>query len=496
MDYGDQGVCGTCHNPHKTATINREWAQSAHGDRNPINQSSEDPPTGYFSGAWSHYNWSCDGTSGLACGPTDTATTSTSAKASSKRACQRCHTTSGFIAYADALRSENLQYVADINSGLVSLVTYTINYKPEMLKCSGCHTDNKGTLRDPGQITANYDYVYQGKTYAKVSHTYANVAGSNVCMTCHVGRESGATVKGLNDPALISSGTISTFSYTNMGFINPHYLTAGGQVFTATGYEFPGRPYNNISEYLHDKIGTAATTQMWPFVETGSNGPCAGCHMSRPNKNGDHLFLPVSRSTTSIGEVTGITSVVCQKCHGVSNTPVLELVKMKKPQYVGALEVVKELLQSKLNYYFAPASPYFFSAAYDPAYLEITAGSHCSENLPIKNWQTGGTSSFAWNAAKLTCDSIAGITGTAGTGQNNLGAAFNFQLLEHDPGGYAHNSMYARRLIYDSIDWVDNGAMDYSVAATVYALPDSTQKTEAIEYLLQNGPHGNEAERP
>ena len=127
----------------------------------------------------------------------------------------------------------------------------------------------RGRLRNPGAITANYDYVSGGKTYAKASHVYPDLAGSNVCMACHTARESGDTVRGLNDPALLSSQTISVFNFSNIGFINSHYLSAGGQVFTATGYEFPGRPYNNIPEYLHDKIGTAATQQASTLCEYG-----------------------------------------------------------------------------------------------------------------------------------------------------------------------------------------------------------------------------------
>jgi hypothetical protein len=271
MDFADEQVCTTCHNPHKPATQNREWAQSAHADKNPINLNTTTPPTGYFSGAWAHYNWS----------------------ASNRTACQRCHTTTGFAAYADALRTGNIQRANDINAGLVSLVTATTNFKPEMLKCNGCHTDNRGTLRNPGPITASYDYVSGGITYARASHTYPDLAGSNVCMTCHVGREIGDTISGLMDSTLVSAGTVS-INFSNQSFINSHYLTAGGQLFTVTGYEFEGRPYNNISEYRHDKIGTPATLQLSPFVDTGSNGPCIGCHMSRPNKNGNHLFLPVS----------------------------------------------------------------------------------------------------------------------------------------------------------------------------------------------------------
>jgi hypothetical protein len=152
-----------------------------------------------------------------------------------------------------------------------------------MLECNGCHTDNKGTLRNPGARTANYDYVSGGKTYAKVSHTYPDLQGSNVCMACHTGRESGETIHGLNDPALLSAGTISSFNFGNSSFINSHYLSAGGQVFTVTGYTFAGRPYNNLPEYRH--IGAPSA---FP-VNTGSTGCIGATCPVLTNQN--HLFF-------------------------------------------------------------------------------------------------------------------------------------------------------------------------------------------------------------
>jgi hypothetical protein len=486
MDFADEHVCTTCHNPHKPATQNREWAQSAHADKNPINLNSTIPPTGYFSGAWAHYNWSCDGSSTNGC--------ASSLSSSSRKACQRCHTTSGFTAYADALRTGDTQHASDIRNGLVALVAYAPNWKPEMLKCDGCHTDNRGNLRNPGSITANYDFVSSGKTYAQASHSYPDVAGSNVCMTCHVGRETGETIKGLNDSSLLSAGTISFFDFGNQSFINSHYLTAGGQVFTATGYEFTGRPYNNISEYRHDKIGTPATLQLSPSVNTGSNGPCIGCHMSRPNKNGNHLFLPISRSTVTIGEVTGIASEVCFNCHSPSTTLILDLVKEQKAQFTGALEALKDQLALKRGYFFFPASPYFYTTS---TYADPKTA--CTDNVPVKNWQTGGLTINAAIATMPSCTQIMGDgLGTAGTGPNNMGAAFNFNLLEHDPGGYVHNRMYVKRLIYDSLDWLDDGIMNYSVGATLNALDPATYlyKAEAMTYVLPYGVLGIEAERP
>jgi hypothetical protein len=279
----------------------------------------------------------------------------------------------------------------------------------------------------------------------------------------------------LNDPALLTAGTITFFDFSNFGFINSHYLTAGGQVFAVTGYTFGDRPYNNITEYLHDKIGTVATQKLPPYVNTGSNGPCIGCHMSRPNKNGNHLFLPVSRSTATYGEITGITSEVCFNCHGPSTTLILDLVREQKAQFTESLEALKDQLD-KRGIFFAHYSPYFFIApGFDPLYSEATATPHClvNSNLPVKNWRTNGSSTFAWGLASgattSSCVSSVNVEGTPGTGQNNMGAAFNLNLLEHDPGAYVHNRMYTKRLIYDSIDWADDNIMNYSVGATLDA---------------------------
>ncbi len=69
--------------------------------------------------------------------------------------------------------------------------------------------------------------------------------------------------------------------------------------------------------------------------------------------------------------------------------------------------------------------------------------------------------------------------GTGGTGEKNMGAAFNLNLLIHDPGAYTHNRNYAKRLIWDSIDWADDETMNNSVMATVDALVTAGKLTSA-----------------
>ena len=70
-----------------------------------------------------------------------------------------------------------------------------------------------------------------------------------------------------------------------------------------------------------------------------------------------------------------------------------------------------------------------------------------------------------------------------------MGAAFNYNVLEHDPGAFAHNRYYSKRLIYDAIDWLDGNTLNDSVSATLNALDatDHPYKATAISYLLVGG---------
>jgi len=65
-----------------------------------------------------------------------------------------------------------------------------------------------------------------------------------------------------------------------------------------------------------------------------------------------------------------------------------------------------------------------------------------------------------------------------------MGAAFNANLLIHDPGGYAHNRFYSKRLIWDSIDFIYNGILDNDVPAAIDAVvTDATIAAAAKTYL-------------
>ncbi|MBI5102957.1 MAG: hypothetical protein HZB33_14160 [Nitrospirae bacterium] len=388
--------CTICHNPHSaSAVINRQWSLSRHAEKT-------------AAGAWAHYNWSI----------------------SSRASCQRCHTTTGVIAYLDFLRAAGSSVDP---SKFVGPIAPDANFRPQMLQCNGCHSNNKGGLRNPGRVA---------ETYADGAIIrYDDMGNSNLCLVCHVGRESGGSI------------TAKTGNWGSIGFINSHYLSAGGTLFGTTGYEFTGINYDNVPFFLHDKIGREGSWASIDAVEgiagtgalTGKQGPCISCHMSFNINSEKHTFLPLAVERNDpdhplkITRVTDIRSTLCATCHRGAYALTVAEFEEQKTLLAEAMEAFDAQLKQR-GYFWADSNPYFFKSA----------GNTARTNAVI-NW----LSPFD-----------ADITGNT-TGKNNMGAAFNFNLIEHDPGAFVHNRYYVKKLIYDSIDWLDDNILNNSVAATL-----------------------------
>lgn len=409
--------------PERGSTTFTDWAQSAHAGK--LLQQKLVAATGLSGAAqvdavmkaganeasgaaWSHYNWD------------DTA---------SRGSCQRCHTSTGA---ANFMQSPSTYNATGSGNTFTHLAGWTSSNKKsdqqELLYCWGCHSNaGTGTLYAPGARTETY--AAPTATDPSVTVAYPNIAGSNVCMTCHVGREVGDNIKNDSDADGVRS------------FINSHYLTAGAQLFGKSGYTYTGRDYTAPTFFAHDKIGTAAAPG------TGTNGPCVGCHMTSPNK---HKFTNVSSSS---GTINKITSTSCVTCHTGTFALTPASLAAEEEEYTAALEGLKAALASK-GIHFGEAHPYFFTAPY------VAGGT----NTGFTNW--AGPYGFAqW--------------------KNVMGAAFNANLLIHDPGGFAHNRFYAKRLIWDSIDFIDDGnVLNNSVPATlITVLPAGPTLTGAQAYL-------------
>lgn len=383
---------------------------------------------------WTHYRW----------------------KGTDRAACQKCHTTSGLIA-----RIEGDPTTQKFNDQLGVVNFSATDMTKQTLYCNGCHTDYNYDVRSVGAVTNKFTNgdIVAPETSRLHSITFPDVGKSNLCLMCHTGREDGQTIKLAN--AIVGAPAVN---FTNRSFYNSHYLTAGTSVFgprltttttaganqLAGGYTYPGRDYANRSSFAHDKIGTPAEPG------TGNGGPCVGCHMTPAN----HKFVGWTKDAA--GKFTAITSTVCAQCHAEPHALTVDDMNTEKEHFKETLEVFAAQLAAK-GFHFFPSHPYFFNAPGGQGGSKV-------------NWLSTGDVDTTGNT----------------TGKHNMGAAFNFNFLEHDPGAYAHNRYYTKRLIWDSIDWLDNNVLDNSTLAAIDALAvagriTATQQAAAKGYLPRNG---------
>lgn len=397
-------ACRDCHASHTTdLTIQKEWAESGHAGEiasGPVQDNITVTPPAYS--PWAHYDW-------------DDSTGTTS----DRKSCQKCHTATG----AANFLNDPARYNA-ANNDFSHLADWTINHKTsgqnELLYCWGCHSDAaKGKLRNPGAL--NFTFREGASVSSPVTVSFPDATHSNLCIACHAGRETGNSIKK------------STADFGNTGFINSHYLAAAGILYAKSGYEFANKDYRSSLGFRHDMTGINAPLP----ASVTEKGPCVYCHMG---SYANHTW-----------KITNDES--CDLCHAGAAVSLLD---EGKAGFDGAMEMFRAVLAGE-GYYFYAAHPYFYTKPYVSTYSEIGG---CSENLPVKNWQVGGTSKFEWELASATatapsCVSSSDTTGTEDTGNERMGAAYNYNLLKHEPGAFVHNSLYAKRLIFDSIDLLD-----------------------------------------
>ncbi|MBI5417893.1 cytochrome C [Candidatus Poribacteria bacterium] len=364
--------------------------------------------------AWFHYDWS----------------------ASNRQDCQRCHTATGASNYLNDPSSYNNK-----KNDFQHLAGWTIENRSskqrEMLYCWACHKnigDTNGGLYNPGAITA--DYNFKGSK-AK----FPDAGSSNICIACHAGRESGETIT-----ALPLTG------FNNVTFKNSHYITAAGLMYVKIGFTAfidPGTVIGSTTyeksltsdtdggdiKSTHRKLGSSSIIGDHDITVNDtqllSGGPCVTCHMT-----GKHHTLEMDASAFNN---------VCIKCHDKEGSVTLTSDNFKdvfiEEQAVllkNALEVAKDRLLKLYNISYNPAIyPYFY---------DDLLGS----GKAVKDWTRGGALTNE-EAMKL------------------MGACFNINLLTREPSAYAHARTYTRRLIYDTIDYLDDKLINLSTGAAAIA---------------------------
>ncbi len=453
------GKCRNCHNPHDTTSQMqkfREWSRSGKGN--------------IYAKPWTNYDFKTRGTTTPGATPSN----------SFGDDCVRCHTTTGFVRYI----SDSSRPIApwDIYGTVYPKVS--LDKTKETLGCRACHDDGAGNVysykaRFANQVVTYYNYSTNSKVAGvtnkirqHIPKTYPDISTSNVCATCHVGREIGEIIR--------TSAPFMNFS--SIGFINSHYLTAGATIFKTSGFHFytSQAKYANKSFYLHDQIGVVNKNG------TGSDGPCVTCHIGQNGEYKRHTFLPTDRSGNLLAKV-------CIKCHDPASNPDSSamngtVIEDEATGFNAALAVLAKTLKNR-GFVFQDGYPYFGTSS-----------------SPEKNWRkfTGGFGS-----------GIVPVAGNIPAGALTMGAAFNLNLLVHDYGAFAHNRFYTKRLIYDAIDWMQDGVMGNGIEAGINALADETSmfvlakdgtvfsidaatRAKAIAYLqgTRDNPSGGGGTRP
>ncbi len=339
--------------------------------------------------------------------------------ANDRQACQKCHTSTGVSNYLNAVNTYNqggsLTVAYDQTKNDFSHLqgwTTTGSNQNEMLYCWGCHSDaGTGALRANGKMVLDYKAATTDTKNIEVA-----VAGKGaVCVSCHAGRGNVTSLMGaavINPAAVLSSTTTPKNSATATA---THYLNAGATIFqadTKVGYQFPGLSYANPSYYKHNTIG------------------CNDCHM--PNKN--HEFEVVKKDAND--NITALVATNCVTCHtGAHGTALI----------AGDAAAAAFVEEEAAGYKQALAA---FNAAL------IAQGYTWTSSHPYFTF-TGAQAALKWRT------------------QGDLGAGHNYNYLLHEPGAYAHNRLYAKRIIFDSIDWLDNNTMNGSININADLYPEA-----------------------
>lgn len=343
--------------------------------------------------------------------------------------CVRCHVAKGFA-----------QYVGS-NYTNISPVGDSSDKTSEPLTCNACHNSDRATnpdftLRAANNYTAYYNYSsavtkklivkfdqFFGKYYPWPGNPYwlpADPGASNICIACHTGRVSGDTLWKANAAGL---------NFNNASFMNSHYMSSAGTLYQSTGFKFytSSRMYGIAGGVRYHQVIDAKTD-----FNTGGRGPCVGCHTSTEKP---HSFAAVGYDGS--GAINNISFCQSPSCHD-SRYP--DFMQTQKGNFKDALAALEYILKSRKGiYYNGDLYPYFYDA----------------NGAQFKAWGTVQT----------------------------MGAAFNLNLLKREGGGWAHNPVYVHRLIWDSIDYIDDGTLNQSVPGTLETLSSQSFYHGARDYL-------------
>jgi hypothetical protein len=221
---------------------------------------------------------------------------------------------------------------------------------------------------------------------------------SNICLECHQGRQSTASVNG--EIAGLEPDAVSE----DLGFVNVHYFAAGATLFgtEAQGaYEYEGQTYAGR------------------FAHVEGFDTCIECHSAHN---------------------LAVQAAACEGCHAGAEEDI-ESIRIAETDFdgdgdageglAGEIETIHEALYAAIQAYAndTAGTPIVYDAHAYP-YWFIDTNENGEADPDEANY---GNQYNAWTPTLLQ-------------------AAYNYQYAAKDPGAFAHNGTYIIQVLYDSLE--------------------------------------------
>ena len=327
--------------------------------------------------------------------------------------CAKCHSSAGlpFIVNNSDVTVSN----SSTNKSLASIDQPIANG----FKCTTCHD---------GENFPERLFIDEVKFPSGMTVWFAN-ADANLCIMCHQGRESKASV----DTAIANAGldktpdkpAVDADGKPTLSFRNPHYFAAGGSLF--------GTEVQGMYEYANQKYN-GRTQHPDPFND------CTACH-------------DVHTQEVQLDK--------CATCHGDAAKSVDTMKTWRKTDdttdydgdgtpegYGEEIAGMQEALMAAMQNY--ATTKKLNAIAYDPNTYPYFFND-TNANGEVDADEAKSANGYATWTAKL------------------LKAAYNYQWVQKDPGAFAHNFYYVDQVLYDSIK--DLGASVTKLKRAVVTAP-------------------------